>query len=154
MTPLFLFPTLIPLSGVDTTCFSSCCDKDSAIIFTTGHLLDVNPHALFPKGLQRRLRYSSETPTFFQNYLAMRNTADVTGGNSIAVRLQSISGLIAVNPFVAFYDIHGRKREVLFIYFVPDTTRDRSQQLSRYKNSSVSYIFKQILINVSTELTK
>jgi hypothetical protein len=28
-------PTLIPLSGVGTTCFSSCCDKDSEIIFTT-----------------------------------------------------------------------------------------------------------------------
>jgi hypothetical protein len=26
--------TLIPLSGVGTTCFSSCCDKDSAFIFT------------------------------------------------------------------------------------------------------------------------
>jgi hypothetical protein len=26
-----LLPTLIPLSGVGTTCFSSCCDKDSAI---------------------------------------------------------------------------------------------------------------------------
>jgi hypothetical protein len=25
---------------------------------------------------------------------------------------------------IAFYDIHGRKREVLFLYFVPDTTRD------------------------------
>jgi hypothetical protein len=39
----FLFPTLIPLSGVGTTCFSSCCDKDSAIIFTTSLLPDVNP---------------------------------------------------------------------------------------------------------------
>jgi hypothetical protein len=38
----FSFPTLIPLSGVGTTCFSSCCDKDSAIIFTTGRLPDVN----------------------------------------------------------------------------------------------------------------
>jgi hypothetical protein len=28
-------------------------------------------------------------------------------------------------PLVAFYDIHGRKREVLFFYFVPDTTRDK-----------------------------
>jgi hypothetical protein len=28
-----LSPTLIPLSGVSATCFSSCCDKDSAIIF-------------------------------------------------------------------------------------------------------------------------
>jgi hypothetical protein len=38
-----LLPTLIPLSGVGTTCFSSCCDKDSAIIFTTSRLPDVNP---------------------------------------------------------------------------------------------------------------
>jgi hypothetical protein len=36
-------PTLIPLSGVGITCFSSCCDKDSAIIFTTSRLPDVNP---------------------------------------------------------------------------------------------------------------
>jgi hypothetical protein len=54
----------------------------------------------------------------------MRNTADVTGGKSIAVLLQSISGVSAINPLVAFYDIHGGKREVLFFYFVPDTTRD------------------------------
>jgi hypothetical protein len=40
---VFLSPTLIPLSGVGATCFSSCCDKDSAIIFTTGRLPDVNP---------------------------------------------------------------------------------------------------------------
>jgi hypothetical protein len=48
----------------------------------------------------------------------------VTGGNPIAVLLQSISGVSAINPLVAFYDIHGGKREVLFFYFVPDTTRD------------------------------
>jgi hypothetical protein len=30
-------------------------------------------HALSSKGKQRRLRYSSETPTFYQNYSAMRN---------------------------------------------------------------------------------
>jgi hypothetical protein len=40
------------------------------------------------------------------------------------VLLQSISGVSAINPLVAFYDIHGGKREVLFFYFVPDTTRD------------------------------
>jgi hypothetical protein len=54
----------------------------------------------------------------------MRNTADVTGGKPIAVLLQSISGASAINPLVAFYDIHGRKREVLFFFFVQDTTRD------------------------------
>jgi hypothetical protein len=54
----------------------------------------------------------------------MRNTADVTGGKPIPVLLQSISGVSAINPLVAFYDVHGGKREVLFFYFVPDTTRD------------------------------
>jgi hypothetical protein len=54
----------------------------------------------------------------------MRNTTDVTGGKPIAVLLQSISGVSAINPLVACYDIHGGKREVLFFYFVPDTTRD------------------------------
>jgi hypothetical protein len=53
----------------------------------------------------------------------MRNTADVTGGKPI-VLLQSISGVGAINPLVAFYDIHGGKREVLFFYSVTDTIRD------------------------------
>jgi hypothetical protein len=54
----------------------------------------------------------------------VKKTADVTGGKPIAVLLQSISGVSAINPLVAFYDIHGGKREALFFYFVPDTTRD------------------------------
>jgi hypothetical protein len=61
---------------------------------------------------------------FYHNYLAMSDTVDVTGGKPIAVWSQSISGVSAVNPLVAFYGIDGRKREVLFFYFVPDTTRD------------------------------
>jgi hypothetical protein len=36
------------------------------------------------------------------------------GGKPIADFLQSISGVSAINPLVAFYDIHGGKREVLF----------------------------------------
>jgi hypothetical protein len=48
----------------------------------------------------------------------------MTGGKPIAVFLPSISGVSAINPLVAFYDIHGGKRELLFFYFVPDTTRD------------------------------
>jgi hypothetical protein len=54
----------------------------------------------------------------------MKNTADVTGGKPIAILLQSISVVSAINPLVAFYDSHRGKREVLFFYFVPDTTRD------------------------------
>jgi hypothetical protein len=51
----------------------------------------------------------SETPTFYPNYLAMRNTADVTGGKLIAVWAQSIR----CKCYLSVYDIHGRKREVL-----------------------------------------
>jgi hypothetical protein len=47
----------------------------------------------------------------------MRNTADVTGGKPIAVLLRSKSGGSANNPLVAFYDIHGGKKEMLFFYF-------------------------------------
>jgi hypothetical protein len=48
----------------------------------------------------------------------------VTGGKPIAVLLQSISGVSAINPLVAFYEIHGGKRQVLFFYFVLDATQD------------------------------
>jgi hypothetical protein len=39
----FYIPTPISLSEDNTTCFSSYYDKDSATIFTTGRLTDVNP---------------------------------------------------------------------------------------------------------------
>jgi hypothetical protein len=40
----------------------------------------------------------------------------VTGGKPIALRLQSISGISAVKPLVAFYDIHGRKRGAILLF--------------------------------------
>jgi hypothetical protein len=74
----------------------------------------------------------------------MRNTADVTGGKPIAILLQSISGVSAINPLVAFYDIHGGKREVLFFYFVPDTTRDKIDKLFKIlKNILLLFTAKQ-----------
>jgi hypothetical protein len=72
-----------------------------------------NNHALSPKGYQRHLRHFSQTPTLYANCLAMSNTADLTSGKSIAVWSQSISGVNAVIPLVAFYDVHGRKRKIL-----------------------------------------
>jgi hypothetical protein len=63
----------------------------------------------------------------------MRDTADVTGGKPIAALLQPISGVSAINPLVAFYDIHGGKRKVPFFYFVPDTTRDKNNDNSYNK---------------------
>jgi hypothetical protein len=55
----------------------------------------------------------------------MKNTADVTGDKhtAIAVRLL-IAGVSAINLLVAFYDIHGRKGEVLFFHSVPDTIQN------------------------------
>jgi hypothetical protein len=67
----------------------------------------------------------------------MKNTADVTGGKPIAVLLQSISGVSAINPLVAFYDIHGGKREVLFFYFAPDTTREILLYLQRLMSNKM-----------------
>jgi hypothetical protein len=40
---------------------------------------------LIPEEVAEASRYSSETPEFYQNYLAMSNTAEVTGGKPIAV---------------------------------------------------------------------
>jgi hypothetical protein len=55
----------------------------------------------------------------------MRNTAAVTGGKPISgIRSQSISGISIINYLLAFYDIYGRKRVVLFFYFVLDTTQE------------------------------
>jgi hypothetical protein len=58
--------------------------------------------------------------------VSYEETADLIGGRPIAILLQSISDVSAINPLVAFYDIHGGKREVLLFYFVPDTTRDNN----------------------------
>jgi hypothetical protein len=44
-------------------------------------------------------------------------------GKPNAALLQSMSGVSAVNPLVAFYDIHGRKGEVLFFLSATDTTQ-------------------------------
>jgi hypothetical protein len=79
---------------------------------------------LIPVRVAEASQIFSQDAHVLQNYLSMRNTADVTVGKPIAVRSQSVSGVSAITPLVAFYDIHGRKREVLFSYFVPDTTRD------------------------------
>jgi hypothetical protein len=54
----------------------------------------------------------------------MKNTAAAIGGKPIAVLLQSTSDVSAINPLVAFCDILGGKREVLFFYFT-GTTRDQ-----------------------------
>jgi hypothetical protein len=58
----------------------------------------------------------------------MRITADVTGGNPIAALLLSISGVSAINPLVAFYDIHGGKRGVILLFCPGHHTRESSKR--------------------------
>jgi hypothetical protein len=80
------------------------------------------PLTLYPERVAEASQIFLRDAHILRKCLAMWNSADMTGGKPIAVRSQSISGVNAVNPLVAFYDVHGRKREVLFFYF--DTTRD------------------------------
>jgi hypothetical protein len=74
--------------------------------------------------IEAKKRYILLWSLFYENDISLRNIADVTGGKPIAVWSQSISGVSAINRLVAFYDIHGWKREVLFFYFVLDTRQD------------------------------
>jgi hypothetical protein len=56
------------------------------------------------------------------------NIADVIGGKPI-VWLQYNAGVSAINPLVAFYDIYGRKRQVMFFYFVPRRPHENFQYI-------------------------
>jgi hypothetical protein len=78
----------------------------------------------------------------------MRNTVDVTGGKPIAVLLQSISGVSAINPLVAFYVIHGGKREVLFFYIV------RTPHETSLLNQIINFYFILLLILYSFSTSK
>jgi hypothetical protein len=69
------------------------------------------PLTLYPRTGSRGISdIPPRHPRFTKNLLAMRNTADVIGGKPIVVLLQSISDVSAINPLVAFYDIHGGKK--------------------------------------------
>jgi hypothetical protein len=61
---------------------------------------------------------------FYQNKLALRNTADMTGGKPIAVLSQSISGVSAINPLVAFYEKkEGKERGAILLFCTGHHTR-------------------------------
>jgi hypothetical protein len=84
-------------------------------------------------------------PTFYQNYLATRKTADVTSGKPIAVWSQSISDVSAINPLVAFYGIHGRKREVL-LFFLARTPHEAFITIIYF--NAYTYIHKYVCMFV------
>jgi hypothetical protein len=72
-------------------------------------------HSRFiPEGVAETSQIFLRDTHILSKLLATRNTADVTGGKTIAILSQSISGVSDVNPLVEFYDIHERKGEVLF----------------------------------------
>jgi hypothetical protein len=47
------------------------------------------------------------------------------------------TGVSAINPLDAVYDVYGGKRKVLFFYFVPDTT----QAFFKLDNKSAEFLF-------------
>jgi hypothetical protein len=65
----------------------------------------------------------------------------VTGGKPIAVLLQPISSVSAINPLVAFYDIHGGKREVLLFcpgHHIVHTTLQKKNTLHIFRLSEIN----------------
>jgi hypothetical protein len=70
-------------------------------------------------------------------------TADVTGGKPIAVWSHSISGVNAINSLVTIYEIHGRKREVLFCFCPSHQTRHTEIGTYVCTKNSVSYFYRQ-----------
>jgi hypothetical protein len=71
----------------------------------------------------------------------MRNTADVSGGKPIAVLLQSISGVSAINPLVTFYDIHGVKRGAILLFCPGHHTRNEINYF--YSSDEIKFLFSK-----------
>jgi hypothetical protein len=99
---------------------NSICNK-KYINISLNHIIIIHTNkyiliTIYPRRVSRGVSDIAPRPTFYQNYLTVRNTADVTGSNPIVVWSQSISGVNAINPIVTLYDVNGRKREVLFFY--------------------------------------
>jgi hypothetical protein len=71
-------------------------------------------------------------PTFYHNYWAMKNTADLTGGKLIAVWSQSISGVCAINPLVFSHPLeHSWKKERgAILLFCPQTPQKTNRILN------------------------
>jgi hypothetical protein len=67
-------------------------------------------HALFPNGEEASQIFLRDTHVLLK--LLSYEEYCRRGGHPIAVWSQSISGVSAINPLVAFYDVHGRKRGV------------------------------------------
>jgi hypothetical protein len=50
----------------------------------------------------------------------MWNISDMAGGKPMAISTQTITGVSAVNPVVAFYDIHWKNRDLMFFFLCPE----------------------------------
>jgi hypothetical protein len=59
----------------------------------------------------------------------------VTGDKPIAIKSQSISGVNAINPLVAFYDIHGES-ETRYSFILSRTPHKTQQRQIQYYNQS------------------
>jgi hypothetical protein len=76
----------------------------------------------------------------------------MTCGKPIAVRSQFISDVSAVKPLVAFYDIQGKKGEVLLFCSVSDTTQDTDNKKVFNQWINMVFCIFQVVEAVATEL--
>jgi hypothetical protein len=111
-----------PHSGMERECY--VCIPKSEIRSSKKFNIHTNHLRFFPEGVAEASQIFLWDAHVLPKLLS--HAADVTGGKPIPTWSQFISSLnaIAINPLVAFYDIHGRKREVIFFYLVPESTRD------------------------------
>jgi hypothetical protein len=77
------------------------------------------PLTLYPRRGSRGISDILRDTHVLPNLVSYEEHADMTGGKPIAVLSQSISGVSAINPLVAFYDIHGRKGRGALLLFCP-----------------------------------
>jgi hypothetical protein len=110
--------------------FKTGCAVNPLVTFCDIHTYHSRfiPERVSPK---THFRYFSETPTFYQNYSAMRNIADVTVAHRrlIAVYLR--------------YDIHGRKR--CYFFTLSRTLRDIFRHIKVHQPITL-YRFKSVLV--------
>jgi hypothetical protein len=77
----------------------------------------------------------------------MRNTADLTGGKPIAVLLQSIYGVSAINPLVAF-TIPVEERERCYSFVLSRTPRETTRIENRILDQIVQVLDKSQVKNI------
>jgi hypothetical protein len=118
--------------------YSKWAACESQNIPNTNYTQKINNHSLPLNGQQSYLRYSSETPMVLSKWLWVLQKLQVVSPLHSDHRLFSVS---AVGHLDAFYDIHGRKGEMLFYSSVMNSAwEDILIWIKFFRNKICGYI--------------